>query len=90
MWSRIVELFGEEIAERMRQEFAGETVRFPKKQPKETIVLIVKAELKSKSYQEIAQKYKLSERTIRNYERWEIKEDRIISPDGRSYLKSKF
>ena len=86
MWTRLTEIAGFDVAEKIRQEFAGETIRVPKKLPKTFIVPLVKQELRSKDYGEVAKKYGLSERTIRDYARWSVEADRLVSPDGKVYF----
>lgn len=86
MWTRVIEIAGFEIAEKIRQEFAGEEIRIPSKLPVSYIVPLVKRELQSMNYEDIAKKYNLSVQTVRNYERWSIKTGNLISPDGKVYF----
>lgn len=90
MWSELAEMIGDdELAEKIRRKFANERIKVPGKPIKRHIVLIVKQELKTKSYSEVAKKHNLSEMTVRNYESWKISEERLISPSGREYQISK-
>lgn len=98
MWTRVIELMEEnirkvstgfELSEIIRNEFLGEEIRIPSKLPVTYIVPIVKSELKKNDYKSIAKKYNLSELTVRRYERWEMREDKLISPDGHTYFLNK-
>jgi len=89
MWHELAAMIGnEELAERIRQRFAGERIEIPSRMPVYVIVMKVKAELKTGNYADIAGKYGLSVRTVRNYDKWKIIEGRLISPAGREYLLS--
>lgn len=86
VWDKIVELIGDENAEKLRVEFRGEEIRIPVHPPKETLVPRIKEDLKNGTYEEIAKRYSLSVKTVRRYEKWKVKDGRLISPSGREYL----
>lgn len=94
MWTRVIEILEEnlskvktgfELSEVLRQELKGEEIRVPVKLPVSYIVPIIKKELRSASYHDLARKYSLSEQTIRNYDMWKVQGNKLISPDGREY-----
>lgn len=87
MWTRVIEIAGFDVAEKIRQEFAGEEIRVPSKLPVTYIVPLVKEELKQgNTYEHIAKNYKLSVKTVRRYEQWTVKEGKLVSPDGHTYF----
>ena len=85
VWMRFIDILGYEQAEKLRFELAGEVIRIPKSLPKCVIVPLVKKGLESRSYKDIANKYELSECTVRRYEKWKMKDGNLISPSGRVY-----
>ncbi|HDZ62553.1 MAG TPA: hypothetical protein ENH40_05350 [Nitrospirae bacterium] len=84
-WDRVVKLIGYDNAEKIREEFKDEEIRVPVKPPKTVIVPLIKDELKTGRYEEIAKKYNLSIDTVRRYEKWQVFKDKIVSPTGRVY-----
>jgi len=86
-WDEFAAVIGdEELAERIRMRCAGEQLEFPTRKPVFVMVRTVKAELRlKKTYAEIAVTHGLSEQTVRNYEKWRMQEDRLISPNGKEY-----
>lgn len=84
-WMDVIYVLGYDTAEKLRKRYAGETIRVPKKTLRNIIVPIIKKELRETTYKNIAKKYGLSERTIRRYETWSIKDNRLISPNGNVY-----
>jgi DNA invertase Pin-like site-specific DNA recombinase len=89
VWMRFIEILGFEQAEKVRHALAGEVVRIPKKLPKCIIVPLVKKELENGNYKDVVRKYGLSICTVRRYEKWEIKDGYLISPNGRIYCLCK-
>ena len=84
-WKRVIEIIGLEKSELLRYEFAGETFRIPKKLPKYIVVPSVKAFLKDHTYGQCADRYGLSECTVRRYEKWKVEDGVITSISGRKY-----
>jgi response regulator of citrate/malate metabolism len=84
-WMDVIETIGYEAAEKLRKRYLGERIRVPSMTPRNLIVPIIKKELRDSTYKELAKKYGLSERSIRRYESWEIKDDCLTSPSGRKY-----
>lgn len=84
-WDIVIKIIGIELSEIIRERLKGEQIAVPSAPPKAYLVPLVKDELRERGYEELARKYRLSSRTIRRYEKWEIHHDRIISPSGREY-----
>jgi hypothetical protein len=77
---------GFDIAEALRKEFAGEKLSVPRKMPKTYIVRLIKNELMNMSVRDVANVYGIPERTVRDYRRWQLLDDRMISPGGKEYF----
>lgn len=85
-WNILIEIIGIELSEIIRERLKGEVIVAPSAPPKAYLVPLVKNELRERGYEELARKYRLSSRTIRRYEKWKLRHDRIISPSGREYF----
>jgi DNA-directed RNA polymerase specialized sigma24 family protein len=68
-WKNIVDVIGEEAANKLRSVFKGEIFLVPKTLPARIVAPLVLKDLKTMNYSQIAKKHGLSESTIRRYEK---------------------
>jgi hypothetical protein len=67
IWQRVIEIAGPEIAEQIRQEFAGERIVIPAKPRMETVLQEDSSLVFNARYEDLKKKYGLCDRTIRRY-----------------------
>lgn len=85
MWDAICEIITQEQADEITRRLSGSRVYIPAISDKISIIYAIKTDLKNMKYKDICKKYKVSTLTVRRYEKWKVKEGKLISPNGKEY-----